>query len=50
MPGDNRTNVIFDILEPYGVEIPEQDLVSKVTAAVAGKHPGHHCVIRVDHI
>lgn len=50
VPGDNRTNVIFDILEPYGVEIPEQDLVSKVTAAVAAKHLGHHCVITVDHI
>lgn len=50
VPGDNRTNVIFDILEPYGVEIPEQDLVSKVTTAVAAKHPRHHCVIRVDHI
>ena len=50
VPGDNRTNVIFDILEPYGVEIPEQDLVSKVTTAVAAKHPGHHCVITVDHI
>lgn len=50
VPGDNRTNVIFDILEPYGVEIPEQDLVSKVTTVVAAKHPGHHCVIRVDHI
>ena len=50
VPGDNRTNVIFDILEPYGVEIPEQDLVSKVTTAVASKYPGHHCVITVDHI
>lgn len=50
VPGDNRTNVIFDILEPYGVEIPEQDLVSKVTSAVAAKYPGHHCVITVDHI
>lgn len=50
VPGDNRTNVIFDILEPYDAEISEQDLVSKVTSAVAAKYPGHHCVITVDHI
>ena len=50
VPGDNRTNVIFDIYEPYDVQIPEDELVERVSQAVAKEYPDHRCVIKVDHI
>ena len=47
--GNTHTNVIFDIIKPYSLEIPSKEICSTIKARMLEKHPNHFCVIRVDY-
>ena len=48
VPGENRTNVIFDCYEPYAVEIGEDELRTIISQHVSEKFPQYFCVIKID--
>ncbi len=48
VPGENRTNVIFDCYEPYAVEIDEDELKTMISQHVSEKFPQYFCVIKID--
>lgn len=48
VPGENRTNVIFDCYEPYAVEIGEDELKTMISQHVSEKFPQYFCVIKID--
>ncbi len=48
VPGENRTNVIFDCYEPYTVELGEDVLKETISQHVAQQFPGYFCVIKID--
>ena len=48
VPGENRTNVIFDCYEPYAVEIGEDELKTMISKHVSEKFPQYFCVIKID--
>ncbi len=48
VPGEDRTNVIFDCYEPYAVDIPEDELKRQISQRVAAQFPGRCCVIQID--
>lgn len=48
VPGENRTNVIFDCFEPYTVDIPEDELLRTICQHITAKFPQYACVIRID--
>lgn len=48
VPGENRTNVIFDCYEPYAVEIGEDALKTIISQHVSEKFPQYFCVIKID--
>ena len=47
VPGENRTNVIFDCYEPYAVEIGEDELKTMISQHVSEKFPQYFCVIKI---
>lgn len=48
VPGENRTNVIFDCFEPYAVEIGEDELKTMISQHVSEKFPQYFCIIKID--
>ena len=48
VPGENRTNVIFDCFEPYSVSLDEEELKATISQRVSAKFPGYKCVIQID--
>lgn len=48
VPGENRTNLIFDLVVPYGFGIAEDELKDRVSALAREKNPGWTCVITVE--
>ena len=48
VPGENRTNVIFDCFEPYSVSLDEEELKATISQRVSVKFPGYKCVIQID--
>ena len=48
VPGENRTNVIFDCYEPYAGEIGEDELKTMISQHVSEKFPQYFCVIKID--
>ncbi len=47
--GNTHTNVIFDIIKPYSLQIPSKEICCTIKARMLEKHPNHFCVIRVDY-
>ena len=48
VPGENRTNVMFDCFEPYAVEIGEDELKTMISQHVSEKFPQYFCIIKID--
>jgi len=48
VPGDSHTNLIFDVVVPYSIQIKDEDLKAKISEGVAAKLPNHFCVIKLD--
>lgn len=47
--GKTHTNLIFDIVKPYGLKTPSAEICSKIKERMISLHENHHCVICVDH-
>ncbi len=48
VPGENRTNLIFDVVVPYAVKIPKDKLYDQIQDGVAQVDSGYFCVIQFD--
>ena len=48
VPGSSRTNVVFDCVMPYSVEISEKELCSRISRMVIDAFPNHYCIITID--
>ena len=48
VPGDSHTNLIFDVVLPYEIDLTPEQLKAEVGSLVQEKHPDHFCVIQVD--
>ena len=47
--GVSHTNLIFDVVIPYGLDRDDGEIVSKITAMVYQLNPTYNSVITVDH-
>lgn len=48
VPGENHTNLIFDLVVPHGFEMPECRLKSEVQAMAQSKNPKWQCVVTLE--
>lgn len=48
VPGESHTNLIFDMVVPHDVDLPERELIRKVHDEVLRVHPHYYCVIKID--
>jgi cation diffusion facilitator family transporter len=48
VPGHTHTNLIFDILIPFRMDIPDEELKERLCRAVRERHPDYHCVMHID--
>ncbi|MBR6824297.1 MAG: cation-efflux pump, partial [Firmicutes bacterium] len=48
MPGPTHTNLIFDVLMPFGFRLKPEQLKAEINAKVQDKHPSFNCIITVD--
>ena len=48
VPGKHRTNLLFDVLVPFGYRLSDEDVRKTVRAAVEERHPDCRCVIQID--
>jgi len=48
VPGTTHTNIVFDCLRPYGVDIRSRELVRLINEKVKEIDPKYNCVITVD--
>ena len=47
-PGKHRTNLVFDVLVPFGYKLSDEDVRKAVRAAVEERHPDCRCIIQID--
>lgn len=48
VPGTSHTNLIFDIVRPYDLQMPDEQLVEHIKSKIAQKTPNTNCVITID--
>ena len=48
VPGPTHTNLIFDVLAPFGFRLSDDELRRDLSARVKERHPECFCVIKVD--
>lgn len=48
VPGQHRTNLVFDVLVPFGYALSDEDVRKVIRTAVEECHPDCRCVIQVD--
>lgn len=48
VPGETHTNLIFDCVRPYDVELTPDELKSRIGALVKETYPNYFCVIKID--
>lgn len=48
VPGETHTNLVFDIVVPFGIKKCDEALKHQISEAVAEKLPNHICVIKCD--
>ena len=48
VPGNHRTNLVFDVLVPFGYKLSDEDVRKAIRKAVEERHPDCRCVIQVD--
>lgn len=47
--GKTHTNLIFDIVKPYGLKTPSKEICETIRTRMKQLHENHNCVIRVDY-
>lgn len=48
VPGETHTNLLFDIIVPFGMKKCDEELKRKISETVAEKLPNHICIIKCD--
>ncbi len=48
VPGPTHTNLVFDIVVPYGSTLCNEEIKRKISDEVAKQLPNHNCVIKCD--
>lgn len=48
VPGETHTNLIFDVVVPFSVKIPKDEIKKKICTEVSKRMPNHNCVIKFD--
>lgn len=48
VPGEGHTNLIFDVVVPYDIEISDELLQSEISDCVSRMLPDHICVLKLD--
>ena len=48
VPGVTHTNVVFDCVKPFDLDMTDGELRAAITALVRREHPDYNCVITVD--
>lgn len=48
VPGVTHTNVVFDCVKPFDLEMTDGELRAAITALVKKEHPDYNCVITID--
>lgn len=48
VPGNHRTNLVFDVLVPFGYKLSDEDVRKAIRKAVEERHPDCRCVIQID--
>jgi cation diffusion facilitator family transporter len=46
--GNTHTNLIFDLLLPFQVEIPEEEICKTIRFEILKQFPQHFCIIQID--
>lgn len=49
VPGRHRTNVLFDVVVPFGYKLSDEEVRGAVCTAVEERHPDCRCIIQIDH-
>lgn len=50
VPGENRTNLIFDVVVPYGINRSTDELYSQIQQGLFEIDPAYYCIIQFDHL
>ena len=48
VPGQHRTNLLFDVVVPFGYKLSDEDVRKTIRDAVEERHPDCRCIIQVD--
>lgn len=48
VPGESHTNLLFDVVVPYDIEISDGTLRREISALVGAELPNHNCVMKLD--
>jgi divalent metal cation (Fe/Co/Zn/Cd) transporter len=48
VPGHTHSNLIFDILAPFRMDITDEELKAEFCRGVHERHPDYHCIIHID--
>lgn len=48
IPGETHTNLVFDVVVPFGIKKCDDELKAQISKAISEKLPNHVCVIRCD--
>ena len=48
VPGQHRTNLLFDVVVPFGYKLSDGDVRKTIRDAVEERHPDCRCIIQVD--
>lgn len=48
VPGESHTNLLFDVVVPFDIEIKDSVLKKEISALVLAELPNHYCVIKFD--
>lgn len=50
VPGTTHTNLVFDCVAPYNMEITHSQLKKEIISLIRSKYPTYYCVITIDSI
>lgn len=48
VPGEGHTNLLFDVVAPFDIQLKDTDLKKEISGRVAERLPNHICVIKID--
>ncbi len=49
VPGSKKSNLVFDCVTPYGMEVSQRQVRARLADAVTAAYPEYYCVITMEH-